>query len=184
MRKAAELLLLLIACGILCFVAGLAAGSNRTIVSGTVIDWTTGKPVPHVMVYFRDGGKEAGYTDEKGRFTATGPRDGCCFVLVWDKRFGKLLQAQFGGGFVDARPGWWRSGIVVPVIPSTELSGHVYSEDGKPIAGCGELNRFAVAVCHLALKNSGSWKVGGRKALLTLEVRLLAVTEIQTQGPR
>jgi len=138
MRRAGEILLLLVACGVFCFLAGLAAGSNPTIVSGTVIDWTSARPVPHMKVYFKllNGGKVAGYTDDRGRFTAAGPRDGCCFVLVWDKRFGTLLQAEFGGGFADVRPGWRHSGVVVPVIPSTELSGHVYGEGGKPLLGC------------------------------------------------
>ncbi|HEX4232617.1 MAG TPA: carboxypeptidase regulatory-like domain-containing protein [Bryobacteraceae bacterium] len=110
------------------------------LISGTVVDWTTGRPVPGVTVAFKhmNGSSEAAHTDASGRFTAVAPEERRPYWLfAADPRFGTLFQSTFGRVVMVYARGEQHSGVVVPAIPSAELSGHVLDADsGAPIPGC------------------------------------------------
>jgi 5-hydroxyisourate hydrolase-like protein (transthyretin family) len=110
------------------------------LISGTVVDWTTGRPVSGVTVAFKElnGSSEAAHTDASGRFTAVAPEERRPYLLfAADPRFGTLLQSTFGRMVMVYARGEQHSGVVVPAIPSAELSGRVLDEEnGAPIPGC------------------------------------------------
>lgn len=140
MRRAIEMLLLLFACAGISFLLHWFIISRPARISGTVVDWATGLPAPGVMVRLKDlnGSREVATTDARGRFTATLPRVRWTNLLfAEDPRFGSLLQSTFGRAVAIYGPGERHSNIVVPAIPATGLSGHVYAEDSStPLPGC------------------------------------------------
>jgi 5-hydroxyisourate hydrolase-like protein (transthyretin family) len=114
--------------------------SRPMLISGTVVDWTTGRPVPGVTVAFRqlNGSSEAAHTDANGHFTAVAPEERRPYLLfAADPRFGTLLQDTFGRMVMVYARGEQHSGVVVPAIRSAELSGRALDADsGAPIPGC------------------------------------------------
>ena len=135
------MLLLLFACAGISFLLHWFIISRPARISGTVVDWTTGLPVPAVMVRLRElnGSSKAATTDARGRFTATVPRPTSWVYWLYaeDPRFGSLLQSTFGRALAVHALGERHSGIVVPAIRATGLSGHVYAEDSStPLPGC------------------------------------------------
>jgi hypothetical protein len=133
------MLLLLFVCGGISFLLHWRLVSRPTLISGTVINWMTGQPVSGVMVRERElnGSEEVAWTDVQGRFTAVLPGAGRPYLLyAAGPRFGPLLQCTFGRTVAVYTPGEQHSGIVVPAIPATEISGHVYDEGSTPLPGC------------------------------------------------
>ncbi len=102
------------------------------------MNWATGQPVPGVTVCWLGlhGPNSLVETDRQGRFTAVvAPRE-LYFLVADDSRFGPLLQNTIGQLVAVYSRGEQHTDVVIPAMPSTELSGHVYSEGGTPIRGC------------------------------------------------
>jgi hypothetical protein len=95
--------------------------------------------VPAIEVWFKEmnGSRFAARTDSQGHFTAIAS-EGSGFYLWYaaGAQFGSLMQASFGRAVLVPRRGERQSGVVVPAIPSTEVSGYVYSDAMKPLGGC------------------------------------------------
>jgi hypothetical protein len=76
-------------------------------------------------------------TDAQGRFSFQPPHPPrVYFLYAAAPRYGKLLQTTFGQTVVMYRNGQQVRNVMIPAIPATEVSGHVYGSDGKPLAGC------------------------------------------------
>jgi hypothetical protein len=58
------------------------------------------------------------------------------FLFAAPPRYGRLLQTTFGQTMVLYRKSERVRNVVIPAIPATELAGHVYGTNGKPISGC------------------------------------------------
>jgi hypothetical protein len=115
---------------------GWQTRSRPTIISGQVIDWGTGKPAAYTDVMSEYSGKAA-RTDGQGRFTFVAPHGpDYHFLFAGSPRYGRLLQTFFGQTVVAYRGGEEIRNVVIPAIPATSLTGHVYDSDGRPIAGC------------------------------------------------
>jgi hypothetical protein len=124
-----ELLLLLLACGAGAFLIHWCTESRPSVISGTVVDWTTGRPVAGAVLRFKEinGSREATTADAEGRFTAIAAEADQLYVLyAADPTFGPVLQTAFGRSVVVYTRGQRHSGLTVPALPATELSGHVY----------------------------------------------------------
>jgi len=131
--------LLLLACATGCFLLDLLVTSRAALISGIVVNWISGRPVPDVEVRFKEmnGSRPATRTDANGRFTAVAPEDrGLYLLYAGGTEAGSILQAYFGRAVLVPRRGERHSGVVVPAIPPTEVSGHIYGDDAKPLAGC------------------------------------------------
>lgn len=138
MRTAIQISLILAGCmfacldlSLHCFLPGL--------ISGQVIDWQTGQPVPDVEVRTDDfrSAEPVVRTDAHGYFHFQ-PRNWpqTYFLFASSPRYGRLLQATWGQTVVLYRNNQQVRDVIIPAIPATELAGHVYGSDGKPIAGC------------------------------------------------
>jgi hypothetical protein len=139
LRTAAQLLLILAGCFAACWALNLYSRSIPGLISGEVIDWKTGQPAPDIDVRAHElnSSKVVARTDAHGRFSFQ-PRDmpNVYFLFASSPGYGKLLQATFGQTIVMYRRSQRVRDVVIPAIPATELSGHVYGSDGKPISGC------------------------------------------------
>lgn len=141
MRIAAQFLLIALACAISCWLLSRLLPPKPTIVSGVAIDWKTGRPVPHIRVVLDRGPNYLGATtttDALGHFYLRAPfTPEVYFVYAAVAREqNTLMQMRFGQRIVIYRKGEQFGNVTVPVIPPTAVSGHVFGDDGSPIAGC------------------------------------------------
>ncbi|MBV9761310.1 MAG: hypothetical protein JO340_12160 [Acidobacteriaceae bacterium] len=139
MRTLVQLLLILVICLAACWGLSFYTGSLPATISGVVIDWNTGRPAPFtdVRVDRLNFSVTVARTDARGRFVFRPPaRPDICFLFAGPPRYGTLLQTTFGETVVMYRKAERVSDVVIPAIPATELSGHVYGSDGRPISGC------------------------------------------------
>jgi len=99
------------------------------LIAGQVIDWKTGQPAPFIEVRIDElnFSKVVARTDAHGRFSFQ-PRDlpNVYFLFASSPHYGRLLQATLGQTVVMYRKGQRVREVVIPAIPATELSGHVY----------------------------------------------------------
>ncbi len=139
LRTATQLLLILAGCLAACWVLGLYTHSIPGLIAGQVIDWKTGNPVQYVDVQVKapNSSQILARTDAHGRFSFQ-PRDlpNVYFLFAASPQYGRLLQATLGQTVVMYRKGQRVRDVVIPAIRATELSGHVYGNDGEPISGC------------------------------------------------
>ena len=135
MRIAAQFLALFLLCLAGCWLLDRVVRSRSLLISGKVIDWNTGQPVPDTEVRGLRSPVVA-RTDAHGEFTLAAPTPKVYFLFASAPRYGRLLQTTFGQTVVVYRPGARVRDVVIPAIPATELSGHVYGADGQPISGC------------------------------------------------
>lgn len=136
LRTLAQLMVMLGGCFAACWMLTLA---GRGIISGQVIDWKTGQPAPYVDVLSRglNSSEVVTRTGADGRFRFRPKHSrGVYFLFVGAPRYGTLLQATVGQTIVMYRKSDVFRNVVIPGIPATELSGHVYGSDGRPISGC------------------------------------------------
>ena len=139
MRTAAELLAILLLCFAGCWLLDHEVRSRPTLISGQVIDWNTGQAAPYTEVRIDrlNFSQFAAKTDARGRFTFLAPNQpDLYFLFAGAPYYGRLLQTTFGQTVVVYRPGEQARDLVIPAIPATELSGHVYTSDDYPISGC------------------------------------------------
>ncbi len=139
MRTAAELLAILLICFAGCWLLDHEVRSRPTLISGQVIDWNTGQAAPYTEVRIDrlNFSQFAAETDARGRFTFLAPNQpDLYFLFAGAPYYGRLLQTTFGQTVVVYRPGEQVRDLVIPAIPATELSGHVYAMNGQPISGC------------------------------------------------
>lgn len=139
LRTAGQLLVILAACVVVCWAFSLYGRSSAALITGQVIDWKTGQPAPYTDVRLDELNSSGvvARTDARGRFSFQ-PQDSprVYFLFAAPPRYGTLLQATFGQRIVMYRKSQRVRDIVIPAIPGTELSGHIYGSDGKPIHGC------------------------------------------------
>lgn len=139
MRTLLPLLLILLACLAACWGLSFYTRSLPATISGVVIDWNTGRPAPYTDVRMDqlNFSTVVARTDARGRFSfrASDPPN-FDFLFAGPPRYGKLLQTTFGQTVLMFSKAERITGVVLPAIPATELSGHVYGEHGKPISGC------------------------------------------------
>lgn len=139
MRRLLELLLILLVCLAASWGLSVYTRSLPATISGVVIDWNTGRPAPYADVQMDQLNLSTvvARTDARGRFSFNPPNPpGPYFLFAGPPRYGTLLQTTFGQTIMMYRKAERIAGVVLPAIPATELSGHVYGEDGKPISGC------------------------------------------------
>jgi hypothetical protein len=108
------------------------------VISGKVIDWGTGQPAPYtdVLIAKPNFSQPPIRTDAHGQFSFVAPQPDVYFLFVSAPRYGKLLQTLFGQTVIVYGRGDRVRNVVIPAIPATGLSGHVYGTDGRPISGC------------------------------------------------
>jgi hypothetical protein len=108
------------------------------LISGKVIDWSTGQPVADTEVskYEPNSSRVVARTDAHGAFTFVAPTPDVYFLFASAPRYGRLLQTTFGQTVAVYRSGARVRDVVIPAIPATGLSGHVYGTNGQPISGC------------------------------------------------
>jgi len=109
------------------------------MISGQVIDWRTSRPVPYVDVLAEglNSANVVARTGADGRFRFQPEASpGVYFLFVAAPRYGLLLQAKVGQTAVMYRKSQRIHDLIIPAIPATEISGHVYQDDGSPISGC------------------------------------------------
>ena len=139
MRTLLQLVLMLSGCLAACWSLSFYTSSLPATISGVVIDWNTGHPAPYtdVRVDQLNFSAVVARTDAHGRFNFHPPAPPkIYFLFAESSRYGRLLQTTFGQTVVMYRKGERIVDVVIPAIPATELSGHVYGSDGKPISGC------------------------------------------------
>ena len=134
-RTALQFLLLALLCGAFCFFLAWAKYEGPVYISGTVVNVVTGRPVPHEEIYLAEmnGGSKVGSTDATGHFTYYGKPYTCCFFSAGGSA--PLLQTRFQGGIFGRRLEI-HTGIIVPFIPPTQVSGHIYDQHSRPLAAC------------------------------------------------
>ncbi|MBV8551809.1 MAG: carboxypeptidase regulatory-like domain-containing protein [Acidobacteriaceae bacterium] len=139
MRTTAQLLTILFVCLAGCWLLDREVGSRPTLISGEIVDWGTGQPAPYtdVRIARLNFSQVVARTDKRGQFAFSGPKGpGVYFLFAGSPRYGRLLQTTFGQTIVAYRAGQHIRKVVIPAIPATELSGHVYATDGHPLSGC------------------------------------------------
>ncbi len=138
MRHFVELSLLLAACCGLCFGLHLYIESRPTLISGTVVNAFDGRPVPGVAIFWLGLNNSTLLTesDTQGQFTALVEPRNLYFLYAIDQRFGPLLQTNIGQLVTVYSRGEQHRDVIVPAIPSTALSGHVYTDSGARLKGC------------------------------------------------
>jgi hypothetical protein len=139
LRIAAQLLALFLLCLAGCWLLDRVVHSRPTVISGKVTDWGTGQPAPYteILEVEPNSFRFVARTDAHGEFAFVAPNPpDVYFLFAGAPRYGKLLQTTFGQTVVVYRPGARVRDVVIPAIPATGLSGHVYGADGQPISGC------------------------------------------------
>jgi hypothetical protein len=138
LRIAAQFLALFLLCLAGCWLLNHVVRSRPMVISGKVIDWGTGQPAPYtdVLIAKPNFSQPPIRTDAHGQFTFVAPQPDVYFLFVSAPRYGKLLQTLFGNTVIVYRPGDRVRNVVIPAIPATGLSGHVYGTDGRPIPAC------------------------------------------------
>ena len=138
MRTAFEFLVIAVLCGAGCFGLAWSKYAGPIYISGTVVNVVTGVPVPNTKLYFQEmNGASAGpTTDASGHFQYFGHRPYiCCFLFPDRLTSASLLQGEIRSGFAGRGLEIHR-GLVIPLVPPTQLSGHVYDEHSHPLAHC------------------------------------------------
>ena len=131
--------------GILClclagaWILDYESRSRPTTISGTVVDWKSGRLATHADVLLRqlNSVQIVAQTDELGRFSFVAPDElSGYFLFAGRPHNGTLLQVTFGQLVMVYRPAAQVRDVVLPAIQATELSGHVYGMEDSPLSGC------------------------------------------------
>lgn len=112
-----------------------------TLVSGTVVDLMSGKPVPHATIVLRinwngaTGPEE--FADEHGRFLIRGIPPGYYVSVLQAKHpsYSGLLGFSPGADIFLGKGDFLRN-VTVPIVPLAEISGRILDQNNRPVSGC------------------------------------------------
>jgi len=138
-RTSTQLATLLLLCGSLCWLLSRPNPADTILVSGQMIDWSTGLPAANADLDINRPGYyfSVARTNAHGYFQVALPYAPAAFFFsAAPPRYGTLLQTRFGKSIVALRKGEKFRNLILPAIPSTELSGHIYDTEDHPLSGC------------------------------------------------
>ena len=118
--------------------------AEKCTVEGSVVAATTGGPLKKAWLTLRKADKPTSEpygasTDASGRFTLNEIEPGR--YRLWVQRNGYVSQ-EYGqraptrpGTILTLQPGQQVKDVLFRLIPAAVITGHVYDEDGEPVAG-------------------------------------------------